>query len=114
MVESYRSFWRKSFVFDGRTARADFWLAAAANAVVILAMLVMGALLVSIFGDSASFAPIVFVALYAIAAIVPNISIQTRRLRDAGFNPWLLLITLIPYVGGLILFVMYLQPSKSS
>jgi len=114
VLESYKSFWRKSFVFDAKTTRADFWLTAAANAIVILAMLLMGALLVSALGDSASFAPLAFVVLYSVAAIVPNISIQIRRLRDAGFNPWLLLISLIPYVGGIILFVMYLQPTKSS
>ena len=114
MTNSYRSFWSKSFIFKGRTARSDFWLAAAANAIVIIAVLALGALLVGLWGDSATVGPIAFLVIYSLAAIVPNISIQVRRLRDAGFSPWLLLLSLIPYLGGIILFIMYLQPSKST
>jgi len=114
MINSYRSFWRKSFDFKGRTARPDFWLAAAANTIVIIAVLALGALLVGLWGDSATAGPITFLVIYSLGAIVPNISIQVRRLRDAGFSPWLLLLSLIPYLGGIILFIMYLQPSKST
>ena len=112
MIQSYKAFWVKAFAFAGRTSRADFWLAAAANAIVLILFLLFGAVLVGMFGDSATSVPLVIAVIYSIAAIVPNISIQVRRLRDAGHNPWLLLISLIPYVGGIILFIMYLQPSK--
>jgi uncharacterized membrane protein YhaH (DUF805 family) len=114
MINSYRSFWRKSFDYKGRTERADFWLAVGANAIVIIAVLALGALLVGLWGDSATAGPIAFLVIYSLAAILPNISIQARRLRDAGFSPWLLLLSLIPYIGGIILFIMYLQPSKTS
>jgi len=112
VIQSYKAFWVKSFAFEGKTDLADFWLAVAANAIVLILFLLFGRILVALIGDSATFAPFAPVVIYLIAAIVPNISIQVRRLRDAGFNPWLLLISLVPYVGGIILFVMYLQPSK--
>ena len=104
VIQSYKAFWVKSFAFEGKTGRADFWLAAAANAIVLIVFLLLGAILVALIGDSATFAPLALVIIYSIAAIVPNITIQVRRLRDAGFNPWLLLISLVPYVGGIILF----------
>jgi len=112
MIESYRSFWVKSFAFGGNTKRSDFWLAYLGNAIVFIILLVLGFLLGALFGDSGNLVPIALVVIYTIASIVPNISIQVRRLRDAGFNPWLLLISLVPYVGGLVLFIMFLQPSK--
>lgn len=113
MIDSYRAFWVKSFVFEGKTNRVDFWLAAAANVIILVIFLALIAILVALVGDSVAIAPIALVVIYSVATIVPNISIQVRRLRDAGFNPWLLLVSLIPYAGGLILFMMYLQPSKA-
>ena len=112
MIESYRSFWVKSFAFGGNTKRSDFWLAYAGNAIVVVFLLVLGYLLGSLLGDSDNVTPVALIVIYTIASIVPNISIQVRRLRDAGFNPWILLISLVPYVGGLVLFIMFLQPSK--
>jgi len=114
MIESYKLFWRKSFVFAGKTTRLDFWLTAAANAIILVGIIALGVLLVSLLGDSATVAPFALLVLYAIATIVPNIAIQARRLRDAGFTPWLLLTGLIPYVGGIIILIMTLQPSKAS
>ena len=112
MIESYTSFWVKSFVFGGNTKRSDFWLANAGQLIVIIFLLLLGFLLGALLGDSNNLSLITFLVIYSFASIIPNLSIQARRLRDAGFNPWLLLINLVPYVGGLILFVMYLQPSK--
>ena len=113
MIDSYRAFWVKSFVFEGKANRVDFWLAVAANVIILVIFLALIAILVALVGDSVAIAPIALVVIYSVATIVPNISIQVRRLRDAGFNPWFLLVSLIPYAGGLILFMMYLQPSKA-
>jgi len=112
VIQSYKVFWIKSFAFEGKTNRADFWLVVAANVIILTVFLLFGAILATLIGDSAAFAPFAPVFIYLIAALVPNISIQVRRLRDAGLNPWFLLIGFIPYVGNIILFVMYLLPSK--
>jgi uncharacterized membrane protein YhaH (DUF805 family) len=37
---------------------------------------------------------------------------SVRRLHDINYSGWYLLIGLIPYVGGLALFVFYLLPSE--
>ena len=112
MIDSYTTFWVKSFVFGGNTKRSDFWLANAGQLIVVIFLLFLGFLLGALFGDSNNLSLLALLVIYSFASIVPNLSIQVRRLRDAGFSPWLLLLTLIPYVGGLILFVLYLQPSK--
>lgn len=45
-------------------------------------------------------------------SILPSLSIQSRRLRDAGYNPAWLLIYLLPYLGALILLILLFQRSK--
>lgn len=113
MLEAYKAFWRQSFDFRGKTTRVNFWLASAANAVVLIGVIAIGAALVALLGDGATAIPLTLAIIYGFAAVVPNLSIQIRRLRDAGFSPWSLLICLVPYIGGIALFVLYLRPSKA-
>lgn len=44
-------------------------------------------------------------SLVAIATIVPGFAIQSRRLHDANFSAWWLLLHLLP-LGGIALFIM--------
>lgn len=112
MIEAYKAFWKNSFDFKGRTRRADYWLAGLANAIAALALFIISLLFVALVGDFAPVAPSIILPVYAAFTIVPNISISIRRLRDAGFSPWLVLLTFAPYIG-FVLLIMYLQPSKA-
>ena len=47
-----------------------------------------------------------------LAIILPSISIMVRRQHDIGLSGWFYLLVLVPYVGGLILFVFALIPSQ--
>ena len=114
MLEAYKTFWVKSFDFTGKTRRIDFWLAFIANILALTLVIVVGALCAPVFTGLSSALPTILVSLYAIATILPNISIQVRRLRDAGHSPWLILISLVPYVGGIALLVLYCRASKAT
>jgi uncharacterized membrane protein YhaH (DUF805 family) len=135
MKHSYRAFWLKSFALKGKTTRADFWIVAVVNAIILVILLSASQWLIALFGDSAwaqvlrgafwrlcdwlglaacGRLPVELVVLYLLATIIPSFTIQVRRLRDVGLNPLLLLIGLIPYAGGIILFLLYLQPSKGA
>ena len=50
--------------------------------------------------------------LYAFGSILPVVSGQIRRVRDATQKGWLWLLTIIPYLGALIIFVILLMPSS--
>ena len=52
--------------------------------------------------------PLGIYLVYGVWCRVPN---SVRRLRDAGFSPWWILIYFVPF-GGLALFIMHCQPSK--
>lgn len=112
MLEAYKAFWKNSFDFKGRTRRADFWLAGLANVLAALAFFIISLLFIALVGDFAPVVPSIILPVFVVATIVPSISIEARRLRDAGFSPWFLLLTFVPYVG-LVLFIMFLQPSKA-
>ena len=51
--------------------------------------------------------------LYIISAIIPSLSLSVRRLRDAGFSPWLVLLTLIGSLGAYAVWILCCQPKKS-
>lgn len=50
--------------------------------------------------------------LFWAATIVPSLAITWRRFHDAGFSGLLYFLSFIPYVGGLIVFVFMVLPTK--
>lgn len=54
----------------------------------------------------------IIATIYGLALLIPSIAAAVRRLRDAGFNPLLVLIGLIPVIGWIVLIVLLAQPSK--
>lgn len=53
-----------------------------------------------------------FAGLWATTVLVPALSVQIRRLRDAGFHWGFVALPMVPFLGSLALFVMFLFPSK--
>lgn len=47
-----------------------------------------------------------FVVMVVISLLWINLATTVKRLRDAGFSPWLVFLNFVPSVGSLILFVM--------
>ncbi len=90
--------------FSGKADRKQFWL------YVLWAFIVFFVLgiVFSFFGKTGT----ALLGLCELAVLLPSLGIAARRLRDGGFSPWLLLLSLIPFLGGIILLVLYLLPSK--
>ncbi len=102
MVEAFLSGWQRSFDYEGRSNRPDFWWFYLADAIVLVVLLLLGLandLLMKLYG------------LYAVAQIFPILSLTVRRLRDAGKAwPWIF-IGFVPLIGGIWLIVLLAQPS---
>lgn len=64
---------------------------------------------VTLFADIWIFLPMAF----CLFSFLPVLAAQSRRLLDANLSRWWLLLTLIPYLGWLILLVLLLFPSRS-
>lgn len=89
--------------FSGRANRKQFWLYALWLIVVYMVIGVVAAVL----GEKAGNAVI---ALVWLALIVPNLAMIVRRLHDTDRSGWWVLISFLPLIGGLILFVFEVLP----
>ena len=54
-----------------------------------------------------------FTGLYALAAIVPCLALTVRRLHDTDRGGLWILISLVPLIGGVVLFVFMLLEGTS-
>ena len=50
--------------------------------------------------------------IVSLVLFLPSLGILVRRLRDAGFSPWLALLVLVPVVGWIALVILACFPSK--
>ncbi|AUZ56500.1 hypothetical protein B1L07_06980 [Stenotrophomonas acidaminiphila] len=88
--------------FNGTTPRADFWWFALAVAM----LLAFARLLAEAVGPLP-------LQLAALLVLLPWLAACTRRLRDAGLNPWWQLISLAPVAGILVLLYLLTYPTRA-
>lgn len=98
MKEAYISYWKKSFVWSGRSTRAEYWWPYLVNLLINIATAVVGTVIPFL-----GFAYI----LFAIANIFPGLAVYVRRMHDVNksawfaFTPvWLMLILMIFGMGA--------------
>ena len=109
--------------FSGRSRRKEYWLFVLAVTVVfvVLGMLFggLGALAAAgADGDAAmnsgamggSLVGFGLLMLLGLAVLVPSIAVQVRRFHDQDRSGWMVLINLIPYLGGLVVLVFMCLP----
>jgi uncharacterized membrane protein YhaH (DUF805 family) len=105
-----KNYFTKGFDFKSKIARNEYF----GSQFLVLLSIVLLILLFSYisFLSSAIGTILGFVlGFYLLAALWCQLPLSIRRLRDAGFNPWWVLIGILPF-GGLALFIMHCQPSK--
>ncbi|MEM1133857.1 MAG: DUF805 domain-containing protein [Pseudomonadota bacterium] len=105
--------------FEGRSRRLEYWM-------FYLFQLLVYVILFAIFivagppmsgSDDTSLGAHPFAAiflglmvLFALGTVIPNIAVTVRRFHDQDKSGWMYLLMLIPYLGGLIVFVFMLLP----
>ena len=50
--------------------------------------------------------------IYLLAIILPSLAVAVRRLHDIGKSGWMILISLIPLIGGIWLLVLLVTDSN--
>ena len=128
MLNSVKDSFRQYATFYGRANRRSYLEVVFFNvllgfltvAILVLCLIGMGtsaqesktgsgfdssALLVTGFWGLFFIAVSLIYTLFTIATIVPSLAIQSRRLHDANFSAWWLLLHLAPF-GGIALFIM--------
>lgn len=93
-VESVKTCYSKYATFSGVASRSEFWW-------FFLAAIVINSVVTNILGPSSLTQVILF-----LATGIPSIAVGVRRLRDAGFSPWWMLLA-ITGIGILVLLFMW-------
>lgn len=104
---------------NGRATRGEYWSFVLFCWIFLLAPTILGLAIAGgdfyQYGDDPSAGAIVLWLLAGLAYlvfIIPSITVMIRRIHDLGLSGWLVLLGFIPYVGGLVLFVMSLVPGQ--
>lgn len=87
--------------FDGRDTRQQYWM----YVLFYFIFAVVAGILDAVLGIE------LLSVIYALAVLVPSISITARRLHDTDRSGWWQLISLIPVIGFIVLIVFTVQDS---
>ena len=94
--------------FEGRARRKEYWMFTLFN---LLAIIILASLM-SVFAameiEALSMVFGILYMIYALGVLIPGIAVAVRRLHDTGKSGWMILIGLIPLIGGIWLLVLYL------
>lgn len=88
--------------FSGRARRKEYWMFFLFN---VLISLGLGVLDVVAGTYSVEYETGFFSGLYSLLVLIPGIAVGVRRLHDTNRSGWWILISLIPLIGVIVLFV---------
>ena len=93
----------KYAVFNGRARRTEYWMFSLFNAIFAVVIAFVDAF----FGGRG-----VGVILYSLGVLIPGIAVLVRRLHDTDRSGWWWLISVVPLIGSIVLFIFMVQDSK--
>lgn len=98
-TDAVKIFYSKSFNFHGRANRAEYWWSALYQAIILLG----GSLFVTVTESSFFYGIYLLIILIS---LVPSLSISIRRLHDTDKSGFFILLSLIPYIGSIIIIIL--------
>lgn len=108
LAQAVRRYFTGYVKFSGRASRSELWKVNPLIGLIILFGQLVGS---GGFENAPPATRAIVIATWVIGAItfLPSIAVGVRRLHDANYSGGLILLLLIPFVGGLILLFLYLQ-----
>jgi len=100
---------KKYAVFNGRARRKEYWMFTLFNVIFSIVAIVLDNILGTASEDLGYG---LIYGLFGLAIIIPTLAITVRRLHDIGKSGWWILISLIPIIGGIWLFVLTVTDSQ--
>lgn len=114
MIQNYIEYWSKLTVFNATATRKQYWTAYIINAILIWFYGILthqSQYLVNGHYEVAGNTNSVIFGLLLILVWIANFTIRARRLHDSNHSNWWLLISIIPVLGTIWLFVLLLMPT---
>ena len=94
---------KKYVDFSGRARRKEYWMFVLFHVIFVVAAVVIDSLMGLTF-DASGLGAVYL--LYALATLLPGLAVSVRRLHDIGKSGWMILVSLIPIIGGIWLLVL--------
>ena len=116
--QAVQRFFKKYATFSGRASRSEYWWWALVSFIVgIIINIITNTGMTTTPSGAAVLGPgavvgIILAVIWGLATIVPSLALLARRLHDVNLSAWLILIVLVPFLGGLALLVMTILPSN--
>lgn len=104
--EIYKRFFQNSFHFKGKSGRQEYWTIFVTN------MILVGVFVTAITMFEAKQGIAVMMGIYLAVTCIPWTSLTVRRLHDTGKSGFWCLLTLIPWGGPIILFILCSRESS--
>lgn len=109
---------RRYAEFSGRSRRLEYWMYTLFQAIVFCVLLFLIILTSGDFGGAGNpfarsggiSAAIALMIAWWLGSLIPGLAVTVRRFHDQGQSGWFVLFMLIPWIGGLIIFVFMLIP----
>lgn len=96
--------------FNGRARRTEYWMFQLFTIIFMIVAIILDSVLgTAREGNGYG----IFYLLFGLAIILPSWAVLVRRLHDIGKSGWWMLITLIPLIGGIWLFILTVTDSQS-
>lgn len=95
--------------FNGRARRKEYWMFFLFSIIFAIAAMILDNLL------GLNFDPIPYgtiYMLYTLGTLIPSIAVGVRRLHDIGKSGWMILVSLIPFIGFIWLIVLFVTDSQ--
>jgi uncharacterized membrane protein YhaH (DUF805 family) len=118
LQQAVQRFFKKYATFSGRASRSEYWWwALVAFIVGIIINIITSTGMTTTPSGAAILGPsavvgIILAVVWGLATIVPSLALLARRLHDVNLSAWLILVILVPFLGGLALLVMTILPSN--
>lgn len=96
---------KKYMVFNGRATRSEYWYFALFNNIITITLFLAWKLTGSILFD-------MICMVYILSVMLPALGVSVRRMHDTGLSGWWVLLGVIPFIGSLVLLVMFIRDSQ--
>lgn len=128
-MQYFLDMYKRYVDFSGRTTRKEFWCAygiwiAIYAVLYLISSLVSGVNMAAVVaGGSASVGGGVMsvimagvMLIFALGSLIPMLAMEVRRLRDAGYEWWVLLLCIVGScacgIGSIVLLILLCMPTK--
>ena len=97
--------------FSGRSRRKEYWMFVLGVFIAIIVLSILEGMLGLSGMVGGVYGPLT--TIVGLAVIIPGIAVQVRRFHDQDRSGWFVLLSLIPFIGGLaVLVFMFLEGTR--